>query len=103
MIFISLLISLLLTFAIEVPIAYMQKIPLKVAFSVNLITNPTVVILYHWAKYYQLPIIWVVIVLEIAAIIFEGYFYKDYYKKPWRFALCVNALSFGIGLLLQRL
>ena len=103
MIFISLFISLLLTFVIEVPIAYMQKIPLKVAFYVNLITNPTVVILYHWAKYYKFPIIWFVIVIEIAAIIIEGYFYKDYYKKPWRFSLCVNALSFTIGLLLQRL
>ncbi len=98
MIFVSLIISLLITLAVEVPIAMWQKIPLKRAVAVNVLTNPIVVIVYHWAKFYSLPIMWVVATLEVGAVIAEGYFYKGHHAHPWIFALCANALSFGLGM-----
>lgn len=100
MIFISLAISLLATLIIEVPIAYWQKIPWKLAMLVNLLTNPVVVITYHWAIRYHFEVIFVVMLLEILVVVVEGYFYRNNHSHPWRFSFCANALSFGIGLLL---
>ncbi len=101
MIFVSLLISLVLTLIIETPIALLNKIPLKRIIQVNLLTNPAVVIIYSWAKYFNLQLIAFVVILEVLAIILEGYFYKGYHSKPYYLSLILNFLSFSIGITLQ--
>lgn len=103
MIYTSLLCSLSLTLAVELPIAHRRHIPLYVAVCANVITNPMVVLLFHWAKYGGLPLMWVTFGLEIIAVTVEGYLYKGYLKNPWRFSLLANGLSFATGVLLQEL
>jgi len=72
---------------------------------VNVLTNPAVVLLYWLAFYYTS---WnttlVMIVLELVAILIEGWYYKRYgqdFKRPFLFAVAANAVSFTAGLLLQ--
>ncbi len=100
MIFVSLVVSLLMTLVIETPIARLQKIPLRRAIAVNVLTNPSAVILYHWAVFLNLNLFAVVIILELLVVITEGQLYKGYHRHPWRFSIAVNTLSFAMGLLL---
>ncbi len=100
MIFVSLIVSLTLTLVIELPIARIQRIPLKRAIAVNVLTNPLAVILYHWAKYFSFNIIIIILFIELLVVITEGYFYRGYHPHPWVFSIAVNTISFGIGLLL---
>lgn len=103
MIYTSLALSLALTLLVEVPIAHSRRIPLKIAVCANVLTNPMVVLLFHWAKYCDLPLVWVTLLLESTAVAAEGYLYRDYLKNPWRLSLFVNGLSFASGLVFQRL
>lgn len=100
MIFISLAVSLFLTLIIEVPFVCLMKGSWKLAVMVNVLTNPVVVIIYHWVKFMNGPIIMIVIIMEIVAIYVEGVFYKQIHSSPWKISICANLLSFGIGLFL---
>ena len=71
----------------------------------NLMTNPAVVLLYwlvamstKWNAYLiQAP-------LEALAVLTEGLLFKKYgqeFKRPYLFAIAVNAFSYGAGILLQ--
>ena len=89
--------SLGLTLLIELPIAYLRglrKRALLTVFAANLMTNPLAVAL-HLCGIPQLPI-------ELGVVIAEGAAYSKHFdRRPWLLALVSNALSWGIGILLQ--
>ena len=91
------LISLALTLAIELPIAYLWGLrgrDFLTVLAANLMTNPLAVAL-HLAGIPQVPI-------EIGVFIAEGWAYSLHIdKRPWLLALVSNAVSWGIGLLLN--
>ena len=89
--------SLGLTLLFELPIAYLwglRKRELLTVFMANLMTNPLAVAL-HLCGIPQLPI-------EIGVVLAEGAAYSLHFeKRPWLLALVSNAISWGIGLMLQ--
>ena len=97
----SLCLSLLITELIECAFALLigkRGKALILCGLVNLATNPAVVLLH-----FVLSGGWTVIVLlEGAAVLTEGGFYRysGLYKRPFLFSLAANALSFFLGLLL---
>jgi len=71
----------------------------------NVMTNPAVVLLYWLAVTYS-GFNWIVTtaVLEVLAVLTEGYIYKKHgqdFKRPYGFSLFANTFSYGTGLLLQ--
>lgn len=68
---------------------------------VNLLTNPVVVFIYYISKFYSdLDLIVVVLVLEVLAVLLEGFYYKRYgkmYRDPYYFSFFANVFSFAIG------
>ena len=103
----SLLISLLLTLVLELLFALIwgvRKRGLVLVILMNILTNPAVVLLHFfciaflgWTGF--LPIL----VLELAAIVIEGFCCRGMIRKPWLFAVCVNVFSYAIGELIQLL
>ena len=89
--------SLGLTLLFELPIAYLwglRKRELLTVFMANLMTNPLAVAL-HLIGIPQIPI-------EIGVVLAEGAAYSLHFeKRPWLLALVSNAISWGIGLMLQ--
>lgn len=68
---------------------------------VNLVTNPTVVLVHQlWGGGWLLTAC-----LELAAVAVEGmlYRYSGLFQKPFWFSLAANALSFSLGLLINQL
>lgn len=90
-------ISLALTLAIELPIAWLWGLRRRKLVTIalaNLMTNPLAVAL-HWTGIPQLPI-------ELGVILAEGMTYRLHFdKRPWLLALVSNSISWGIGILLQ--
>ena len=90
-------ISLGLTLLIELPIAYLwglRKRALLTVLAANLMTNPLAVAL-HLMGIPQIPI-------EIGVVLAEGAAYSLHFeKRPWLLAIFSNAISWGIGLMLQ--
>lgn len=90
-------ISLGLTLLIELPIAYLwglRKRALVTVLAANLMTNPLAVAL-HLMGIPQIPI-------EIGVVLAEGAAYSLHFeKRPWLLAVFSNAISWGIGLILQ--
>ena len=91
--------SLGLTLLFEVAVAYFWGLrgrDLLTILAANLMTNPLAVAL-HLAGIPQIPI-------EIGVVIAEGFAYSLHFeKRPWLLALVSNAISWGLGLLLQNL
>ena len=89
--------SLGLTLLFELPIAYLwglRKRALLTVLAANLMTNPLAVAL-HLMGIPQLPI-------EIGVVLAEGAAYSLHFeKRPWLLAIFSNAISWGIGLMLQ--
>ena len=89
--------SLGLTLLLELPVAYfwgIRKRQLLTVFAANLMTNPLAVAL-HLTGIPQIPI-------EIGVVLAEGFAYsKHFEKRPWLLAVVSNALSWGIGILIQ--
>ena len=89
--------SLGLTLLFELPIAYLwglRKRALLTVLAANLMTNPLAVAL-HLCGIPQIPI-------EIGVVLAEGAAYSLHFeKRPWLLALVSNAISWGIGLILQ--
>ena len=90
-------ISLGLTLLIELPIAYLwglRRRALLTVLAANLMTNPMAVAL-HLMGIPQIPI-------EIGVVLAEGAAYSLHFeKRPWLLAIFSNAISWGIGLMLQ--
>ena len=101
----SMAVSLLLTLVLEGLFAYVwglrSRRELAVVALVNIMTNPAVVLLYHtcvsllgWS-----PIL-VTAALECSAVLAEWIAYRtcsEVLKRPFLFALLVNAFSYGVG------
>ena len=89
--------SLGLTLLFELPIAYLwglRRRELLTVLAANLMTNPLAVAL-HLMGIPQIPI-------EIGVVLAEGAAYSLHFeKRPWLLALVSNAISWGIGLMLQ--
>lgn len=90
-------VSLGLTLLIELPVAYLwglRKRDLLTVAVANLMTNPLAVAL-HCAGLPQIPI-------EIGVVLAEGWAYATHFdRRPILLALVSNALSWGIGMLIQ--
>lgn len=93
----SFALSLGLTLLFEVPIAYLwglRKGQLVTVFAANLMTNPLAVAL-HLTGIPQVPI-------ELGVVLAEGFAYSLHFdKRPWLLALISNAVSWGIGFIMQ--
>lgn len=89
--------SLGLTLAVELPIAYfwgLRRRQLVTVLLANVMTNPLAVAL-HLAGIPQMPI-------ELGVVLGEGLAYSSHFeKRPWLLVLVSNALSWGIGILLS--
>lgn len=73
-----------------------------IVFLVNLLTNPVVVTLY-----YSFPLAQkLVLLLELGAVLTEWLCYRgcsEQLKRPFLFALCANAFSYGLGCIINLL
>lgn len=97
-------VSLALTLAIELPIAYLWGLRGKqmwMVVLVNLMTNPLAVALHMAAGIPQIP-------LEMAVVAAEALIYRSFSRTPgWHvprpllLALVSNAVSWSLGLLIQ--
>jgi len=110
----SLTISLLLTIALETSFFMLtnrwftsshNKKNLLLVLLVNVLTNPIVVLL-HWltALYTNWNATVILILLEVFAVLTEGYYYKKYgdrFDRPYLFSIAANIFSFGTGVLIQ--
>ena len=89
--------SLGLTLLFELPVAYLwglRRRALLTVLAANLMTNPLAVAL-HLMGIPQIPI-------EIGVVLAEGAAYSLHFeKRPWLLAIFSNAISWGIGLMLQ--
>lgn len=96
--------SLGLTLAIELPVAALWGLrgrALWVILLANVMTNPLAVALHTAAGVPQIPI-------EIGVVVAEALVYRQFSRTPgWAFpkpallALVSNAVSWGLGLILQ--
>jgi len=106
---VSLALSLALTIILESGFFLLtgkrNKKDLLLVALVNVMTNPAVVLLY-WlvAAYSDFNWIITIAVLEVLAVLTEGYIYKKHgqeFKRPYGFSLFANMVSYGTGLLVQ--
>lgn len=90
-------ISLGLTLLLELPVAWLwglRRRELVTVVAANLMTNPLAVAL-NLAGIPQIPI-------EIGVVLAEGWAYRLHFeKRPLLLAFVSNALSWGIGILIQ--
>lgn len=103
---VSLTVSLTLTLLIELAFALFRhrrgQALLFVALA-NVLTNPAVVLCAGLWRTYGLPFYpAAVTVLEISAVLAEGFVYRrsGCFPRPYRFSLIANLLSFSLGLLI---
>mgnify|MGYP001128495934 CR=1 FL=1 len=98
--------SLLLTELIELSAALLLKKreDMGLIALANLMTNPAVVYLSLLTKSLRPGLYPAAAVTELFAVLAEGYAYKRRAAKiarPMLFSLCMNALSFGTGLVIK--
>ena len=86
-----------LTLLFELPVAYfwgLRKRELLTVLVANVMTNPLAVAL-NLCGIPQIPI-------ELGVVLAEGAAYSLHFeKRPWRLAIVSNAVSWGIGLILN--
>ena len=105
----SLLLALLLTEAIELPLARLFGVKgrdLVFVVLANVMTNPAVNVLYAAVTFFtKLPTIPVIAALELAAVAAEWIVYRFAAdaKRPLLMSLVCNAASFCAGLLLYHI
>ena len=113
---ISLALSLLATLVLEsgfyllickLRLVKLDKKDLLLLVLVNVITNPVVVLSYWLVVIYtSWDIRLVLILLELFAVITEGWYYKKYgnnFRRPFLFSLAANVFSYGVGAVVQML
>lgn len=108
---ILLAVSLCLTLVLELAFALLWGVrgrrELTLVVLVNILTNPAVVLLYHTATgLLHWPALPVTLVLECTAVAVEWICYRacsETIRHPFRFALAVNAFSYGVGCLINLL
>ena len=103
----SMAIALCLTLILELLFALfwgVRKRGVLLVVLMNLLTNPAVNLLHAIAVFLLgWPPIWVVPILEAAAIIAEGFCCTHMIKRPWLFAVLVNGFSYTMGVIIQAL
>lgn len=101
----SLAVSLLLTIGLELCFSLLWGVRgrgLLLVLLMNLMTNPAAVLLHFtFVRLLGWSAICVVPLLELAAVIAEGFCCRGIIRRPWLFALLVNLFSYGMGELLQ--
>ena len=96
--------SLALTLLLETTAAALwglRRQNLLLGVMVNLLTNPAAVLLHQ-----LFPGWGVTLVLEGAVVMIEGAYYAKYglrIRHPWLLSLSANALSVGVGVVINRL
>ena len=79
-----------------------EKREFLIVFLVNVLTNPVVVCLYH-----SFPLARkLVLLLELGAVLVEWLCYRacsEKLNRPFLFALCANAFSYGLGCVINLL
>ena len=108
-IYFALGLSLVLTLVIEITVALFWGIrdrkDILLVILVNILTNPVVVLCYWMAAgYTELPLVLVKAVLEVGAFLIEFLCYNQLGKnisRPLLLSLVANAVSFGIGELIN--
>ena len=97
--------ALLLTLTFELLFALVwgvRKDGLLLVVLMNIMTNPAVNLLHYLAVYLLgWPALWVIPVLELAAVIADGFCCKKMVRRPWLFAVLINAFSYSMGALIQ--
>ena len=97
--------ALLLTLTFELLFALVwgvRKNRLLLVVLMNIMTNPAVNLLHYLAVYLLgWPAFWVIPVLELAAVIAEGFCCKGVIRRPWLFVVLINAFSYSMGALIQ--
>lgn len=102
-----LVISFLLTLAIELPLLFafgFRGRDMLLGFLANLMTNPPLVFTYHVLKAFtSLPPFAVLAGLEALAFLAEGLVFRlgTDKKRPFLISLAVNAVSFSAGLIVS--
>ena len=110
----SLGISLLLTLILEVGFALLWSLrtpglragrELTLVVLVNCLTNPVVVLLANTAlAYWHWNALWLIPILELAAILVEWLCYRacsEALRRPFLFSLCANLFSVLTGFVLN--
>lgn len=103
----SMLTALVLTLTLEVLFSLLwglRKRELCLVVLMNILTNPAVNLLYFFTVFLcGLPAFPVILVLEVAVFLIEGFCCRGMIRRPWLFAFCVNGFSYGMGELLKYL
>lgn len=105
MLFVSLLITLICELAFAWIAKKRKKHDLLLVLLVNVLTNPAVVLIYALLSR-RIHTVLLKLVLELAAISVEAYYYKKYaldFPRPFLFSIGANAFSFFFGILLQQI
>lgn len=100
----SVLTALALTLVFELLFALVWGVRqrgLLLVILMNILTNPAVNVLYYGAYLLGWQSAWLVLLLELAAAATEGFCCKGMIRRPWLFAVLVNAFSYGMGELIQ--
>jgi hypothetical protein len=105
----SLAVSLILTLVIETGFFLLtgkhDRKDLLLLVLANVLTNPVVVLSYWIVALYIGFIAFAVLpVLELSAVLVEGYVYKKYgrsFRRPYLFSLSANAVSFAVGVIIH--
>lgn len=102
----SMAISLLLTIVIELIVGMIlgaRNCQLIIILAVNLLTNPTVNVIYHILCYYtDIHSVIITAALEISAVTVEWHIYRQNgVERSFRLSLILNASSYFIGVLLN--
>ncbi|MBQ8812902.1 MAG: hypothetical protein IJZ85_00165 [Lachnospiraceae bacterium] len=108
---IALSLSLALTLLFEEAFALLRGLRVRsellLVALVNVLTNPPLVFIHYiTALYLPMTAPFVLLILEIAAVIIEWrcyYHYSDQIHHPFLFSLTANLFSFGLGCLINHL
>ena len=103
----SLIVSLLLTEAIELVFALVWGVrgrELWLVVLVNLLTNPLAVLGYALLRNaLPWPPLWIQLPIELMVFVLEALLYlrlSRTIRRPLLFALCINLVSYGLGLVI---
>lgn len=104
-------ISLFLTIILELGLGLILGIRTKdnilLLVLINIITNPVVVLIYYIGRTILTQNLWcLTLVLEVSAVIVEGYYYHRYgrgVKQPWLLSAGLNLFSYSVGYVLNRI
>ncbi len=103
----SLIVSLLLTEVIELVFALVWGVrgrELWLVVLVNLLTNPLAVLGYALLRnVLPWPLLWIQLPIELMVFVLEALLYlrlSRTIRRPLLFALCINLVSYGLGLVI---